>query len=303
MTRRLAAAILGCVLGVLVACQTDPAPVSVAADPAYAERIESYREGRNERIRTSWLSLSGLHWLEEGDNRFGSATDNEIVFPADASPALAGTLVYSEGEVFLDPVAGSGLKVNGHTLRPVKSKLKLEPDGQQLGLGRLEFFLIARSGKHGIRVRDPELPAVRDFEGIDFYPIDPSYIIEGKLRPFPETQTLTIETVIGHDTQMKSRGTVEFEFAGTTHRLVAMGESEELFLMFKDETSGNETYSAGRYLYAPVVDDIVTLDFNMAYNPPCAFTPYATCPLPPYGNTIAAKIEAGERGNGPGKHK
>jgi hypothetical protein len=179
----------------------------------------------------------------------------------------------------------------------------LEPDAQQLGLGRLKFYVIERSGKHAIRVHDPEFHVARDFDGIDFYPVDPAYVIEGTLSPPGELKKLRVETVIGRDTEMVSRGTVEFEFAGATHRLVALGSSEELFLMFKDETTGGETYAAGRYLYAPVVGDTVSLDFNLAYNPPCAFTPYATCPLPPSGNTIAARIEAGERRHLSGQHK
>lgn len=290
---RLASSLLAAVvLASLAACQGEPAPSAPTTDE-YAERIAAHREGREERIRSMWLTLSGLHWLEEGDNRFGSAPDNAIVFPQDTSPALAGNFVYADGEVFLEPAPGSGLTVNDEPAGD--TRLQLEPDTQQLGLGRLVLFVIARSGKHAIRVRDPECHAARDFRGIDFYPVDPAYVIEGTLVPNNEPKTLTVETVIGRDTEMPSQGTVEFEFAGTTHTLEALGDSGDLFLMFKDETTGRETYAAGRYLYAPVVGDRVSLDFNMAYNPPCAFTPYATCPLPPFGNTIDARIEAGER--------
>ncbi len=130
----------------------------------------------------------------------------------------------------------------------------------------LEFFVIERSGRHAIRVRDPEFPAARDFGGIDFYPIDPAYVIDGRLEPFEEPRMMNVETVLGRDTEMVSRGTVVFEFSGTTHRLVALGNSAELFLMFKDATTGEDTYAAGRYLNAPLLGDIVTLDFNMAYN-------------------------------------
>ncbi len=289
---RLAAPVLaGVILASLAACQGEPPPSALTEE--YAERIAAHREEREERLRSSWLTLAGLHWLEEGDNRFGSAPGNAIVFPQETSPALAGNFVYADGEVFLEPVPGAGLTVDG---RPAgDTRLQLEPDAQQLGLGRLVFFVIERAGKHAIRVRDPEFHAVRDFRGIDFYPVDPAYVIEGTLVPNDAPKKLMVETVTGRDAEMVSRGTVEFEFAGAIHTLEALAGSVDLFLIFKDETSGRDTYGAGRYLYAPVDGDRVSLDFNKAYNPPCAFTPYATCPLPPLGNTIHARIEAGER--------
>jgi uncharacterized protein (DUF1684 family) len=287
------------VLASLAACQGQPAPAE--STETYAERIALHREDREERLRSNWLTLAGLYWLEEGDNRFGSAADNAIVFPETTSPALAGNFVYAGGEVFLEPGPDAGLTLDGAA--PGDARLKLEPDAQQFGLGRLELFVIERSGRHAIRVRDPEFQAARDFDGIDFYPVDPAYVIEGTLTPPAESKKLMVETVIGSDTEMVSRGTVEFEFAGGTYTLEALGDSEELFLMFKDGTTGPDTYAAGRYLYAAVVGDTVALDFNLAYNPPCAFTPYATCPLPPSGNTIDARIEAGERRYLSGQHK
>jgi len=289
--RAVAAGLAAAVLASLAVGQGGP-PVPTLTD-GYAERIALHREGREERLRSSWLTLAGLHWLEEGDNRFGSAPGNAIVFPQETSPAFAGNFVYADGAVFLDPAPGAGLTVDG---RPVgDTRLQLEPDAQQLGLGRLEFFVITRSGKHAIRVRDPEFHAVQDFRGIDYYPVDPAYVIEGTLVPHDRPEKLIVETVLGRDAEMVSRGTVEFEFAGAIHTLVALDGSADLFLIFKDKTSGRETYGAGRYLYASVDGDRVSLDFNKAYNPPCAFTPYATCPLPPPGNTIHARIEAGER--------
>lgn len=287
------------VLASLAACQGEPPPR--ALPEGYAEQIAVHREGREERLRSSWLTLAGLHWLDKGDNRFGSALDNAIVLPQDTSPALAGNFVYMDGEVFLEPAPGAGLTVDGAPAGD--TRLQLEPNVQQLGLGRLVFFVIVRSGRHAIRVRDPEFHAVRDFRGIDYYPVDPAYVIEGTLVPYDEPKKLMVETVIGRDVEMVSKGTVEFEFAGATHRLEALGGSADLFLIFKDETSGRETYGAGRYLYAPVEGVRVSLDFNKAYNPPCAFTPHATCPLPPLGNTIRARIEAGERAYHSGKSK
>ena len=302
---RLGVLVAAFLVAVLVACGGEPPPATSAAPAGiaegYAAQIASNREGRNERVRSNWMTLTGLHWLAEGDNRFGSAPDNAIVFPEDTSPAYAGNFIYADGQVFLESAPDAGLTVNGEPSGD--TRLNLEPDVQQLGLGRLEFFLIARSNRHAIRVRDPESSSARDFRGIDFYPVDPSYVIEGTLRPSEEVGNVRVETVIGDDTEMLARGTVEFELAGKTHTLEALGSSAELFLMFKDATTGSETYSAGRYLYAPITGNRVGLDFNKAYNPPCAFTPYATCPLPPLGNRMDAPVEAGERAYHPEKDK
>ncbi len=266
--------------------------VAPAADP-HARSVELFRQGREDRVRKNWVTLIGLHWLREGDNRFGSSPDNTIVFPAGSAAENAGSFFYENGEIFLaDPVPG--LLLNGAA--PPEGRTKLEPDGDRIVLGRLEVLPIARYGGHAIRVRDPEAPAVADFKGLEFYPVDARYLIQARLIQEDGGPMTTVETVVGRDAEMVSRGTVEFELEGRTYRLAALGAEADLFVMFKDATTGKETYPAGRYLYSPVVGTEVTLDFNMAFNPPCAFTPYATCPLPPPGNTIDVPIEAGERG-------
>ncbi len=273
-----------------VSCRSEPA---VELPEGYAEQIELARQSRDERVRSDWMTLIGLHWLEEGDNAFGSAAGNAIVFPEGAGPEVAGKFVYEAGDVYLEAQSDAGVTVNGEPAGGLR--LRLEPDTQQLGLGRLEFFVIERSGHHAIRVRDPQADTAKGFAGIDFYPIDATYVVEGALTRPESPRKVSVDTVLDRTAEMESRGTVTFELHGSTHTLEAMGSTSDLFLMFKDGTSGNETYPAGRYMSAQVNGDRVSLDFNTAYNPPCAFTPYATCPLPPPGNTIAARIEAGER--------
>ncbi|NIL99535.1 MAG: DUF1684 domain-containing protein [Acidobacteria bacterium] len=300
-----------CALSFPLACSEDKPPAETApgaeasgatserqAAPAvdpHARSVELFRQGREDRIRKNWITLTGLHWLREGDNPFGSAPDNAIVFPADTGDAVAGSFVYENGEIFLaDPAPG--LTLNGSA--PPEGQTRLEPDGDRIALGRLEILPIARYGGHAIRVRDPEASAARDFKGLEFYPVDAAYVFTGTLIPEDNGAMTTVETVVGRDAEMVSRGTIEFELESKTYRLAALGAEADLFVMFKDATTGKETYPAGRYLYAPVAGTEVTLDFNMAFNPPCAFTPYATCPLPPPGNTIDVPIEAGERGPG-----
>lgn len=269
-----------------------PQETAAVVDP-HSRSVDLFREGREDRILKNWVTLIGLHWLREGDNRFGSSADNTIVLPEGTAAEQAGSFHYENGEIFLaDPVPG--LLLNGAA--PPEGRTRLEPDSDRINLGRLEILPIARYGGHAIRVRDPEAPAARDFKGLEFYPVDTRYLLDAKLIPDDGGPMMTVETVVGRDAEMVSRGSVEFELEGRTYRLAALGAEADLFLMFKDETSGKETYPAGRYLYAPVVGTDVTLDFNMAFNPPCAFTPYATCPLPPPGNKIDVPIEAGERG-------
>ena len=285
------------VLGVAASismCACGSGAPGVETDEEYAERIATHREERVNRLRSSWLTVAGLYWLAEGDNAFGSAPGNAIVFPLDASPDVAGSFNYRDGEVLLRPSPGAGLTVDGEPAREMR--VTAGPEREQIGLGRLTFFVIERTGKHAIRLRDPEFHALTNFRGIDFYPADRSFSVEGTLVPYDEPRTLMIETVIGMDAEMVSKGKVEFVLAGRTHALEALESSErELFLIFKDETTGTETYDAGRYLYAPVEGGRVSIDFNTAFNPPCSFTPYATCPLPPPGNTIDATIAAGEQ--------
>jgi uncharacterized protein (DUF1684 family) len=279
---------------VLSGCAEAPQPPSGAS---YVAEIEEFREGRVERLRSSWLMLAGLFWLEPGDNTFGSDPGNMIVFPEGSSPGRAGSFVYTNGSVTLVPEGAPGMTIEGEPVE-LATKLGTGEDTQEILLGRLTFYVIERSGQHAIRLRDPESPAVVSFTGIEFYPTDESWVVEGRLVPYDEPRIVSVETVIGHDAEMTSVGRVEFDLDGGVHSLEALkssADATELFLIFKDETSGRETYGAGRYLYAPLDGRRARIDFNRAYNPPCAFTPYATCPLPPRENRLELRVEAGER--------
>lgn len=293
--------LLALVLVVFSGCTEVPPVPELPAD--YAAQVEQYRVDRMERLKTGWLTLSGLHWLEEGRNAFGSDPSNSIVFPADTSPELAGVFVYASGKVTLETEAGAGLTLDGEIAGA--GPIDLEPDARELGLGRLTFFLIERGGRFAIRVKDPEHPAVQQFGGIDFYPVDESWVKIGALTPPDAPRTIPVETVIGTDAEMESRGRIEFRIGDEVHSLEAFAGSDdtEVFIIFMDGTTGEETYPAGRYLYAGVEGDRATLDFNKAYNPPCAFTPYATCPLPPPGNRLSVRIQAGEKTYHPDKSK
>lgn len=270
------------------------------SDEAYLEEIRKYREGREERLRApeGWLSLIGLYWLDEGDNRFGSGSDLAIVLPADAAPPIAGTLSLDGTKVRLVAEEGVTITLGGDPVddRIVHDDHEGQPD--VVRLGRLSMYVIRRADRFALRVKDPESETRRGFHGIDYFPVDPAYRVEATFERFDEPRKVQIPTVAGTTSEMLVPGKLTFMLGGESlslEPLVGTPDETELFLIFRDETSGTETYGAGRYLYATLEDDRAEVDFNKAYNPPCAFTSYATCPLPPRSNRMRTAIRAGEK--------
>ncbi|MBK5259509.1 MAG: DUF1684 domain-containing protein [Thermoanaerobaculia bacterium] len=288
-----------CALLAFSACREE---VTSDSYPAEMKRWRADREARLKK-EDGWLTLAGLFWLEPGENTFGSAKPNRIAMPANA-PAKCGTLTLREGQVFFDPDPSAGMTING---QPAAAGVELLPDTDEKGptrvsFGVMHFIVIKRGEKFGIRVRDPESPARVAFRGLDYYPADARWRVNARLERYGPPKKVPITNVIGMTSDETSPGALVFELEGTTYRLDPIMESgsDELFVIFKDATSRDTTYPAGRYLYAamPGAGGRVILDFNKAYNPPCAFTPFATCPLPPRQNRIAARVEAGEKNYG-----
>jgi uncharacterized protein (DUF1684 family) len=274
---------------------------NTSADPAYRAGIEQWRQQREARLKAEdgWLAVAGLFWLDEGENRFGSGPDNAIVLPAGAAPTLAGTFELRQGKVGVRVEPGVTLTAAGQpvTAMALRSDDPGPPD--VLRLGRLTLQVIARSGKYGIRMKDPESEARRTFAGLQWFSIRDELRLEARFVPWPAPRTIAIPNVLGQVNDLPSPGYAEFTLAGQRLRLEPVIEepgAEELFFIFRDQTAGKETYPAGRFLYAPVPKDgKVVLDFNKAYSPPCAFTAFATCPLPPPQNRLPVRIEAGEK--------
>jgi hypothetical protein len=269
-----------------------------ASAPNYLQEEAAWRAERAERLKTEdgWLSLVGLFWLEPGDNAVGSDPDGRIVLPV--GPARAGRLVYDRGTVRLVAPEAAGFTVGGEAVTDRVLRADNEGDADVVRLGRVNFQVIKRGERHGIRVRDPESSARTGFKGLSWFPIDPTYRVEATFRRFDEPRQMAISTVIGTTESMLAPGLVEFTLAGQKHSLLPLVDdpaATRFFLILRDGTSSKETYGAGRYLYAEREGDRVILDFNRAYNPPCAYTPHATCPLPPPENRLAVRIEAGER--------
>jgi uncharacterized protein (DUF1684 family) len=250
---------------------------------------------RDERLRdpNGWLTLVGLHWLSAGENRFGADASNDIVLLGQDVPAHAGSLWLDGGEV--------RLQAQGEpNPRPEALESDLGGEPTVIEIGSVHMYVIQRGQRWGLRVRDHASPAIAAFRGMDHFPIDPSWRVTGTLRPADPDARLEIVDVTGDIGFEETPGTVAFERDGRTWELAALpGDVDErrVWLVFGDATNGSETYGGGRFLYSePVADDgSVELDFNLAYNPPCVFSPYATCPLPPPQNRLALRIEAGER--------
>jgi uncharacterized protein (DUF1684 family) len=265
-------------------------------DPeAHRASVEAWRRQRYAALRRDigWLTLAGLDWLREGENRVGSAPGNDVVLPG--GPSTAGTLTVDE----LGRVSASGAFV--HDGGPVLDLPMLsDADGEPtlLELGTLRLCVIRRGDRLAVRTWDTEAELRRAFSGMDHWPVDAAWRLEARFEPAPG-RSVPVPDVIGTAEEQASPGDVMFEVDGQEHRLqaLAVGDSGELWLVFGDATNGDETYGGGRFLYteAPASDGRLVVDFNRAYNPPCVFTPYATCPLPWPANRLPIRIEAGER--------
>lgn len=279
---------------------TKPADTK-APDTKQSELEAETRAWHQKRIagltsEEGWLSLVGLHWLKEGDNRFGSAQDNDLVFPA-STPAHIGTLTNKGGKVTLTVQPGSSLTRAGQPFTGGEVG-DSESEKDVLMLGSLRFYIIRRGDRIGVRVKDTEAPARKQFHGIPTWPVSTAWRIEGRFEPAATPRKLAVPTVLGTVDEETSPGTIVFTVNGQEYRLdpVQENSSDQLFIIFADLTNRTESYGAGRFLYAdPPKDGKVVLDFNRAYNPPCAFSPYATCPLPPPQNRLKLRVEAGEK--------
>jgi uncharacterized protein (DUF1684 family) len=298
-----------------------PAPVT------YADSILSWRAAREERLRsdTGWLTVAGLFWLTPGGNTFGAAKKNAIELPEGSAPPNAGEF-WLDAEAEADAKSASDSKAAevGGDSTARKSRVRLrankgaevrvndslvterallsDEDGTPdvVKVGRLQMFPIKRGERYAIRMRDPESKMRKEFRGVPFYELDPAYRVEAKFTPFGgPPRKIEVPNIAGYADSMIVPGVVSFEVKGNHLQLQPVLESptdSSFWFIFADATTEVETYGGGRFLYADLrPDNTLTLDFNKAYNPPCAFTPFTTCPMPPEGNRLPVPIPAGER--------
>lgn len=280
--------------------------LALAAAPA-KQAVAPPDEWRTKRLEslkreTGWLSLVGLHWLAPGETAFGSAKAHAVRLDAPGIPADAGTFVVDAKTVKLRPRPGTALTKDG---KPVTGEVVVRPDVDTFRIGRIAFQVIERSDRFAVRVRDPEAPTRVHFKGLDYFPDDPAWRIEATYVPFDKAREIEVGTAIGTTEISRSYGQLKFSIGGREVTLLPFQDDpgSGLFIVFSDRTAGLETYGAGRFLDAkPPVDGKVILDFNHAYNPPCAFTPFATCPLAPRENKLPVEIRAGEKKYAGGHH-
>ncbi|GAB4582134.1 MAG: DUF1684 domain-containing protein [Anaerolineales bacterium] len=264
---------------------------------SYTASLETWRQTVENSLRAenSWLTVSGLCWLKEGENPFGTDPANEIVLPPNSAPAFAGAFYYKNGEVTLR--ANGDITVNGEPAndKPLQADFTGTPD--RIRLRALSMTVIRRGGRMGIRLFDNEAPRYKAFTGLNWYPPNEQYRVRARFIPHENPIMLPIMTVIGDLEEAPSPGKVLFTLDGQEHELLAESSdiTQRLFLNFKDATNGKTTYPSSRFLYTGGVENgEVIVDFNRARNPPCAYTDYATCPLPPKENVLTIPIPVGE---------
>jgi len=260
----------------------------------HRDEVEAWREGRYAALQreTGWLTLAGLGWLKEGVNRLGTDPTADVRLPS--GPRIAGTVTVEGGSVS----AAGAFQHDGRSVDALALRTDREGPPTLLALGALRICVIERGGRLAIRTWNTEAQQLREFRGIDHWPTDLAWRLDSRFEPTPGA-TIEVPDVLGTIDAQPSPGEVSFEVDGVHHRLRALhgDPGGELWLVFGDVTNGHETYGGGRFLYTgvPEADGSVVVDFNRAYNPPCVFSPYATCPLPWPTNRLPLRVEAGER--------
>jgi uncharacterized protein len=283
----------------LVACSGGPA----TPDPeAYQDEMRIWQDQYLQSLTQpeGWLSLVGLLWLNEGDNDFGSGDHADLRLVHADLPEQAGVFTLNDGTVRFRADDGAAITANGQPVSEIEIDVDVAGDpATVLRSGNLHIIVIERGGRYGLRIRDLESAARLEFPGLDFYPVDIEWRIVARFIAYDRPQTLTVTDVTGAVRDLESPGRAVFELRGREFSLIAVDQSStnELFFLFLDRTSGSSTYGAGRYLDVDYEagDDWIILDFNKAYNPPCAYTQYTLCPLTPAANRLSIRVTAGER--------
>ena len=271
--------------------------ISSAQSQNYKQEIDTWHQKRVESLLSpnGWFNLEGLFWLKPGKNSFGSGAANDIVYNNLSFPKLAGSFEWENGKVNWISEAGIRVTVNDTAI----DRSVIYEEGNKVSLLALSNFrwnIIKRDDKIGVRFRNLQAAAVKNFKEIKRYPVKEQWQITAHLEAAPKSSVL-ITNVLGQTKPEDSPGKLVFTVNGKTYQLDPILEGNQLFILFGDATSGHETYPSGRFLYAklPDANGNTVLDFNKAINPPCAFSTFATCPLPPKQNILPVAITAGEK--------
>ena len=274
--------------------------ISAQAETDYVKGIEKWRsdEAADLKKETGWLTVAGLFWLKEGINTVGAGPDFDVRLTENFKQGKFGEIDFKNGVATLKVEEGVDSQSDG---KGISTMIQLVSDEKgkptEIRTGSQTFYLIRREDRFGIRLKDSQSKARLGFKGQHWFPIDESYKVTGRFEAFPEPKEVMVPNVLGGKFKMKSPGALKFALKGKEYSLQPVEEDDgKLFIIFSDGSNRTETYKSGRFLYAdkPVNGEAV-LDFNKSENPPCAFTPFATCPLPPPGNSLDVEIKAGEK--------
>jgi uncharacterized protein (DUF1684 family) len=272
---------------------------SAVAQMDYAKEVEKWRSDReiNLKKETGWLTVAGLFWLKEGINTIGAGEKFDVRLTDNFKQGKFGEIAFKDGKAALKVEKGVEAQTDGRSISTIDLVSDEKGKPTEIRTGTQTFYLIKREERFGIRLKDSNSEARRNFKGLHWFPVDESYKITARLEAFPEPKEIAVPNVLGGNFRMKSPGVLNFTLKGKECSLQPVDEGDgTLFIIFRDESSESETYKSGRFLYADKpVNGAAVLDFNKAENPPCAFTAFATCPLPPPGNKLDVEIKAGEK--------
>jgi uncharacterized protein (DUF1684 family) len=278
-----------------------PSPPVIEDKQAYIESIEQWQEERLERLKAKdgWLNLAGIYWLKEGKQSLGSHPSNDIVFPEKAPPFI-GTISLKGEQAHLKVHEDAELYYKNEPVQELDLGYESSGNPSYITHGSFAWYIMKRHTSLAIRLRDYKNPAINALDHMPGYPIDPDYVVEAKLQTFSETRTITVNTPFQDYTQdYQCPGELHFKLKGQKLKLLPFISGKGYFIIISDETSAMETYGGGRFMYTyPDSTGKIILDFNKAYNPPCAVTPFAACPMPPPENHLPVKVEAGEKALG-----
>jgi uncharacterized protein len=280
------------IFGMLFSCSRS------VKNPEFENAEKEWRTERDKSMKseTSWLTIAGLLWLEEGENPFGSGEKNKVKLPPGSCDDFVGNFILQENVISVIS-ENTNLKYDGEIVK--EKVLTSDAEGKPviLELNDLRMWVIKRGDKYAIRLRDFNASAYKDYVGLNFYKPTEKYKLVGEFVPYDEMKIVKVGTVIGTDANYNCPGYVKFRIEGDDYQLDAFESGQDkFFFIFKDETNGHETYGASRFMSSNILENNkIDLNFNRAYNPPCAYTPFATCPLPPPQNYLSVKIEAGEK--------
>lgn len=269
----------------------------LAQAETWKEDVEAWRTARVESLTKphGWLSLIGMEWFRKGKNTIGSAPDNTIVLPH--GPDYIGSFSLVDDNITFTPLKGVQIKANKNLIdKTIPVGMDSQENTTVFTIDTFLFYVIER-GKPALRIKDSSAQDLKDFSGIDYFPLTDDFLVEATFIPYEPVKEIEIINVLGLLSKETALGKLSFDIKGKNYKLDVMDAGDELYVIFADKTSGRTTYGPGRFLYVPkpVANNLTTINFHKAYNPPCAFSDYSTCPLPPPQNRIPVYINAGEK--------